>query len=69
VTIELDVADRSMVLSIADEAGGSVLPRTRVAWPSAATSVDEICFQAPAGATRPAIEFDALRIERVPPRD
>jgi hypothetical protein len=69
VAIDLDVAGRSMTLSIADEAGHTVLPRTRAAWPSAATSVDEICFQAPAGPARPAIEFDALRVARVPPRD
>jgi hypothetical protein len=69
VTIDLDVAARSMTLSIADEAGHTVLPRTRAAWPSAATSVDEICFQAPAGPARPAIEFDALRVARVRPPD
>lgn len=69
VTIELGVAARSTTLAIADEQGDTVLGRTRGAWPTLATSVDEICFQASAGAARPSLEFDVLRVARVPPED
>jgi hypothetical protein len=65
VTIELDVAARSTMLAISDGAGDAVLRRVRAAWPHPATSVDEICFQASAGAARPSLEFDALRVTRV----
>jgi len=69
VTIELGVAARSTTLSIRDEEGNAVLGRTQAAWPTSATSVDEICFQASAGQERPSLEFDVLRVARVPPED
>jgi hypothetical protein len=69
VTIELGVAARSTTLSIASEEGAAVLRRTTATWPSQATSVDEICFQASAGAARPSLEFDVLSVARVPPED
>jgi hypothetical protein len=46
-----------------------VLPRTRGTWPDPVTSLDEICFQSAAGAGKPSLEFDDLRVARVTPRD
>lgn len=64
VSLDLDVAARSSTISIANQAGGTVLRPTRAPWPSQATSVDEICFQAAAGAGRPSLEFDSLLVAR-----
>jgi hypothetical protein len=69
VSIELSLADRSTVFSIANAAGEAVLPRTRGAWPGPAKSVDEICFQPSAGAGKPSLEIDDLRVARVAPPD
>ena len=69
VTVDLSMADRTTALSIVDAAGASVLPRTRWAWPRPVTSLDEICFQSAAGAGKPSLEFDNLRVARVTPRD
>lgn len=64
VRLELDVARRTMALTIADDDGTELLQRTDVAFPGRATSVDEICFQPAAGAQRPSLEFDALVVAR-----
>jgi hypothetical protein len=69
VIIDLSVVDRTTTLSIVDAAGATVLPRTRGAWPDPATTVHEICFQSSAGAGKPSLEFDDLRVAWVPPRD
>jgi hypothetical protein len=64
VTIDLDVAKRTMALTIANDDGTALLRRADVAFPGRATTVDEICFQPAAGAQRPSLELDALVVAR-----
>jgi hypothetical protein len=67
VSLDLDVAARTATLSISQDSSGSVLRVADVAWPSEATSVDEICFQSAAGAARPSLEFDSVVVARTMP--
>ena len=64
VTVDLDLAKRTMALTIADEDGTTLLRRADVAFPGRATTIDEICFQPAAGAQRPSLELDALVVAR-----
>ena len=64
VTIDLDVAKRTMALTIADDDGNALLRRADVAFPGRATTVDEICFRPAAGAQRPSLEFDRVVVAR-----
>lgn len=68
VTLDLDIAKRTMALTIEDDTDARVLRQAGVAFPDPATSVDEICFQAAAGSQRPSLELDALVVARTLPR-
>jgi hypothetical protein len=68
IDLDLDLDAHTVGITIDDGPGGSPPLRVRdVPWPSKAASIDEICFQAPAGRAGLAVEFDDLRVARARP--
>ena len=67
VTLDIDLAARTMALAIDDDGGAALLRRADVAFPARTTSVDEICFRGAAGPRRPSLELDDLVVVRTPP--